>query len=102
MKVLRRTRESSVEAPAVALARASGVPALKLSNRYDSGWPDRLFLFPGRAVFVEFKKPETPAARKLQEHRHETLRGLGFTVYLVTDHAEFTRVFESEIQRASI
>ena len=50
------------------------------------GWegaPDRLILFPeGRIFFVEVKRPgEKP--RPLQLKRHEELRKLGFSVYVI-------------------
>lgn len=54
-------------------------------NSCTSGWPDRIVLLPdGKVGFVEVKAPgEEP--RKLQLHRHEQLRRLGYQVY-VLDH----------------
>lgn len=54
-------------------------------NSGTSGWPDRIVILPdGKVGFVEVKAlGEEP--RKLQLHRHEQLRLLGFQVY-VLDH----------------
>ena len=52
-------------------------------NAGTSGWPDRIVLLPdGKVGFVEVKVPgEKP--RALQVHRHEQLRALGYSVYVL-------------------
>ena len=52
-------------------------------NAGTSGWPDRIVLLPdGKVGFVEVKAPgEKP--RALQVHRHEQLRALGYSVYVL-------------------
>lgn len=75
------SKELVIETKVTNWAKKHGIPSIKLELGHDAGWPDRMFLIPGgRPVFIEFKrKGEKP--RKLQEHRHKTLRGLGYYVY---------------------
>lgn len=59
-----------------------------------SGWPDVAF-YPGqgRVFFVEFKAPgkePTP----LQQNKIDTLRALGYSVYVVDDVAEGKKVID--------
>ena len=54
-------------------------------NSGTSGWPDRIVLLPGGHIgFVEVKAPGKEP-RKLQLHRHEQLRQMGFKVFIL-DH----------------
>jgi hypothetical protein len=78
--VVRRALEAPIEGRFVAGCADVGVVTLKLTLRYDSGWPDRLVLIPrGRPLFVELKRPgDLP--RALQEQRHTMLRALGYDV----------------------
>ena len=74
-------KESSIERWVCRKARLQfGVPNLKITQPGSTGWPDRLFLIPGgRPLFIEFKKPgEEP--EKIQLHRHEELRALGYDI----------------------
>ena len=56
---------------------------LKFVSPAWEGAPDRIILFPGGKIFfVEVKRPgEMP--RPLQLKRHEELRKLGFSVYVI-------------------
>lgn len=47
--------ESSVERAVCAYAKKKGVRNKKLGGWGERGWPDRMFLYRGRVVFVEFK-----------------------------------------------
>ncbi len=54
-------------------------------NAGTSGWPDRIVLLPdGKFGLVETKAPGKKP-RKLQNHRHEQLRSLGYKVYVLDD-----------------
>ena len=56
-------------------------------NAGTSGWPDRIILLPdGKIGFAELKAPGKKP-RKLQLHRHEQIRQLGFPVFII-DEAE--------------
>ena len=63
--------------------RQLGGTTLKIFNPWVVGYPDRLVLMPGgRTMFVELKSTgEQP--RKIQQVRHEQLRGLGFEVRVI-------------------
>lgn len=82
MTTLRRALENPIEDRVVRDAsRLLGLRSLKLELRHDAGWPDRLWLLSGgRTYWTEFKSPERPVLRKLQEHRHAFLRDLGHDV----------------------
>src|SRR5688572_11363447 len=68
-------RESKIQEAVVLYARARRVIARKLD--FGEGWPDYLFLFNGRVLFIEFKrKGEEP--QPLQVYTHSILRGAGF------------------------
>jgi hypothetical protein len=84
---LRYDLETSVETRVVRDAKQClGLRSLKLSLRYDAGWPDRVFLLErGRVFWVEFKRPGDPP-RPLQEKRHAELRELGHDVAWFDDY----------------
>ena len=50
-------RESTIEREVCAYAKTKGCLTLKLSGQNQKGQPDRMFLFSGRVLFVEFKAP---------------------------------------------
>ncbi len=50
-------RESTIERAVCAYAKAKGCLTLKLSGQNQKGQPDRMFLFHGRVMFIEFKAP---------------------------------------------
>ena len=75
-------RESSIQSIVAKHARSHGVLARKLS--FGEGFPDFVFLYAGRVLFIEFKKPgEKPTP--LQEHVGQLLRNKGFQVEVVDD-----------------
>ena len=75
-------RERYIEQQLMKKTRQRGVLCEKW-NAGTSGWPDRIVLLPdGKVGFVEVKAPgEKP--RALQVHRHEQLRALGYSVYVL-------------------
>jgi hypothetical protein len=50
-------RESTIEQAVCAYAKAKGCLTLKLSGQNQKGQPDRMFLYHGRILFIEFKAP---------------------------------------------
>jgi len=57
-----------------------------------SGMPDRIVLLPGgKIAFVEVKAMGNKP-RPLQLHGHETLRRLGFKVYILDDVADIASI----------
>ena len=72
-------RESTIERAVCAYAKSKGCITMKLSGQNQKGQPDRMFLFSGRVLFVEFKapgkKPTALQARwldRLSEHTFHT------------------------------
>lgn len=75
-------RESGIQGDVAKYARKQGVLARKLG--FGEGWPDFMFLYKGRVMFIEFKKPgEKP--EPLQLHMHGLLRLAKFDVHVVDD-----------------
>ena len=78
-------REKLTEQKLVRAVKNAGGIAVKLVSPGFDGMPDRLVLLPGAKIaFVEVKamgcKP-----RPLQRKRHELLRALGFSVFVLDD-----------------
>jgi hypothetical protein len=68
--------ESNIERAVCAYAKNKGCLSLKLSGQNQRGQPDRMFLYQGRVLFVEFKAPgKRPTA--LQERWIDDLRRQG-------------------------
>jgi hypothetical protein len=97
--------ESNIEHIVVKWATAHDIPMFKLKLDTNAGWPDRLFLLPrGVPAFIEFKRPQKKA-RKLQQHRIQTLQRLGYHAD-VFDDAEaairwLVKIQTSPISKAS-
>ena len=76
------TLESSIESNNREFANKLGIIFRKLN--FGEGWPDRLLLYRGEVLFIEYKqKGEKPT--KLQLWMHEKLRAQGFRVEVVDD-----------------
>lgn len=78
--------ESDVEGSATELLwNTYGVLSCKLVMRYNSGWPDRIYLGPnGGLVFVEWKRGgNQPAPR--QQYIHKLLHAFGFAIQTHND-----------------
>jgi len=74
--------EAHVEQAVAEYATSQGCLMLKLNVIGRIGWPDRLFLYQGRVLFVEFKRQgERP--RKMQEYIHGLIRRHGFKVAVI-------------------
>ena len=76
-------REREIEVFLRQKIKSAGGLCLKFVSPGWAGAPDRLCLLPGGKIFfVELKRPgERP--RKIQLKRHEELRKLGFSVYVI-------------------
>ena len=78
-------REKDIEGKLAKAVKGKGGMCPKLVCPGFDGMPDRLVLLPeGRVIFVEVKAPGRKP-RPLQEKRHDQLRALGFTVYVLDD-----------------
>ena len=64
-------------------------------NAGSSGWPDRIILLPdGKLGFAELKAPGKKP-RKLQAHRHEQIRRLGFQVFVIDEEGQIGGVLDA-------
>jgi len=87
-----RYSEKTIEQKLVQAVKAVGGIAPKFVCPGCSGMPDRIVLFPdGKIAFVEVKAIGSKP-RPLQLHRHETLRRLGFNVYILDDVADIAPI----------
>lgn len=91
-----RVSEKAIEARLVKKCSAAGALCLKFSSQTQTGYPDRLVLVDGIAVWAELKsagRRQTP----LQARRSRDLNSLGFSVFVI-DSADgvdaFMRVIE--------
>lgn len=80
------TLESRIEARAVKELAKVGALAIKVG--YD-GWPDRLVIYaPGRAIWMEFKQPNTGKISQKQRLRAKELSQYGHEVCYPTSYKE--------------
>lgn len=84
--------ESQIQARVVEFARRRGVIARKLN--FGEGWPDYMFLWKGKLLFIEFKYPGEKL-RPLQEYVVEKIKEQGFDVIVVNNIIEGRQVIRS-------
>jgi hypothetical protein len=77
-------KEKAVEYAVSRFAREQGCLVLKLNVLGQVGWPDRMYLYRGNILFIEFKRPGE-RVRAIQEHIHERIRQHGFPVLVIDD-----------------
>lgn len=80
---------------------ARGGMALKLLSQFHRGLPDRLILMPGGHTYFAEIKTTGKKPTILQLHCHETLRQLGFQVFVI-DSSESLETALALINRAVI
>ena len=60
-------RESTIERAVCAYAKAKGCLVMKLAGPNQKGQPDRMFIYHGKVLFIEFKAPgKVPTALQLK------------------------------------
>jgi len=76
---------------------------LKINPTGQAGYPDRLIMWTGGLMFVEFKRPGQKPT-KLQMHRHSVLREMGYMVKVYDDTniavEEIKAIIQSTIRAA--
>lgn len=79
--------ESKIEQDTVRWAESRFILHLKINVRGRRGWPDHLFVYNGRCMFIEFKQPgEKP--EPLQEYIINQLRSRRIPVEVHTTTGE--------------
>ena len=87
-------REKEIEKKLTQEAKKRGGLALKFVSPGFDGMPDRIVLMPeGKMAFVEVKALGM-RPRPLQMARHKLLRGLGFSVFMLDDESQITKIIE--------
>lgn len=84
-RVIGGKREALIQRKVVSYARDHGAIAIKLTTlgvRGVAGWPDYLFVYNKRVVFMEFKRPGGKLT-DLQKYRQSQLADQGFFVTTV-------------------
>jgi hypothetical protein len=79
--------EAAVDRGVVEYARRKGVLVIKLSlhgAHGTAGWPDRMFLYKGKTLFMEMKGSNGKATG-LQLMRIDALKAQGFHAYVIND-----------------
>lgn len=87
--------EKAIEAYLNKRAKESGLLCLKYSNSNVTGYPDRLICIPGGVVvWVELKsKGKKPT--KLQQIRHDELRSIGHSVWVISSKEQVDNLINS-------
>jgi len=75
--------ESSIENATCNYATAEGLSQYKFVSPNNRGVPDRIFLYRGVALFIEFKAEGVNSWGPLQIYHRDKLRAQGCTVELV-------------------
>ena len=83
------------------MVKEQGGLCLKFSSHTETGYPDRLLLLPGgRMAWVELKS-RGRKPRRIQELRMESLRGLGFRVYVADSREKVEEIMRDMKMEAS-
>lgn len=87
--------EKVIEAAVIRYAqkRCPTVEIVKLNGMGKRSHPDRMFLFPGAVLFIEFKR-EGEEPTPLQAHLHKKWKALGFEVWVIDDVAEGKKLID--------
>lgn len=86
--------EKQIELKLVEAVKAAGGICPKLVSPGTDGMPDRMVMLPdGHFGFVEVKAPGK-SPRPLQILRHDQLRALGFTVFILDDPERVPEIIE--------
>ena len=85
---MRSLLEKDIEKKVCDWAKKNGILPIKFTPMGEAGWPDRIFIRNGKAVFIEFKAPGKHT-RPLQDARIRALQlqKMSVGVYDNVDHA---------------
>lgn len=88
--------ERSIEAAVIRYAIKRGIPRegiVKLNGLGKRSHPDRMFLYGGAVLFIEFKR-EGAGPTPLQRHLHKKWKQLGHHVHVVDDVKDGKRLID--------
>lgn len=87
--------EKAIEAYLNKRAKESGLLCLKYSNSNVTGYPDRLVCIPGGVVIWVELKSKGKKPTKLQQIRHDELRGIGHLVKVIDNKADIDELIKT-------
>lgn len=94
MNETKKIKEKVIEDYLKTHIKKMGGMVIKLAPFYVSGLPDRLVLLPpGRAIFVELKRPSGGVLSKIQSYVHRKLADIGFRVRLLNSKESIEQEF---------
>lgn len=97
----RHVLEKVTEEAVVRYAEWKGVQAIKLNLQGNRGWPDRMFLYKGSVLFIEFKR-EGKELEPLQEFRLNWLEANGFNVGWCDNQLDGKRLIDKWLKSLTI
>lgn len=83
----KQLRESDLQAKCIAYAKKE-LKGVVIARSSTEGFPDRMFIYQGYVVFVEFKA-KGKKARPLQIDMHDRLSNNGFETFVIDDYDDF-------------
>ena len=82
-------RERDIERKVTQFASGLGCLAYKFTSPTNRGVPDRIYLYKGRALFIEFKASDAPLSfSPLQQKQRDRIAGVSCPVFIVNDVAK--------------
>ena len=89
-------RESTIERAVCAYAKAKGCLVMKLAGPNQKGQPDRMFIYRGKVLFIEFKAPgKLPTALQMKWISDLFLQGMA--AYTCDDIADGKMLIDSRL-----
>lgn len=90
-------REKDIEQKVSDYANQRGVLQYKFTSPNQRGVPDRIYLYHGRCMFIEFKQKGKPTSRQ-QDIQRERIEAVGIPVAVVDSVAQGHKVVFDFIQ----
>ena len=93
-------KEAAIEKHVTDHAKRLGCLSRKMNGLGNRAWPDRMYLYNGAVMFIEFKRPGLTAT-PLQLHFHSMLKNMGFWVAVVDDKEFGKQVINDFVKRSA-
>lgn len=90
----RRFSEKYIERKLKEEVGKRGGICLKFQSMTDTGYPDRIILFPFGMIFFAELKTRGKKPTKLQMMRHTQLREMGFPVFVINDSENINNILD--------
>ena len=88
--------EKDIEHGVCKYAESLGIVQFKFASPNSRGVPDRLYLYRGRVLFIEFKSEKaTLQFSPLQQRQRDKIAGVSCPVFLVNDISKGKRIIDT-------